>query len=104
MGQILEDISGNTFVSNPNVPTKDGNCDTTLFVRTTEQDHALGIYQAEGGVGGDSGTTMSLPPTKLDLEGEVLTFNTNCPSCAAPCETHMKLTSILILRCIQCVC
>ena len=27
------------------------------------------------------------------LENEVLTFGTNCPSCNAPCETNMKVTS-----------
>jgi aldehyde:ferredoxin oxidoreductase len=27
------------------------------------------------------------------LADEVLHFGTNCPSCNAPCETNMKLTS-----------
>ena len=28
----------------------------------------------------------------LDLTNEVLTFNTNCPSCNSPCPTNMKVT------------
>lgn len=35
--------------------------------------------------------------TLEDLEGEVLAFPTNCPSCNAPCQTNMKMTSILSL-------
>ena len=31
-----------------------------------------------------------------DLQDEVLNFPTNCPDCAAPAETKMKLTSKLI--------
>lgn len=90
--QILEDISGNSYVSNPHMPHKDVNCTTVQFVRTAAQDHILGIYPAEGS------SVTSLPPTKFtyeDLQGEVLQFHTNCPNCSAPCETNMKLTSIL---------
>jgi len=35
------------------------------------------------------------PFTLEDLEGEVLQFPTNCPSCGSPCTTNMKMTSIL---------
>lgn len=35
--------------------------------------------------------------TLEDLEGEVLQFPTNCPGCGSPCETNMKMTSILYL-------
>lgn len=90
--QILEDISGNTYVSNPHAPHKDVDCTTVQFVRSTTQDHALGIYASEGSI------ASTLPPTQFtieDLEGEVLQFPTNCPNCAAPCKTNMKLTSIL---------
>jgi len=37
--------------------------------------------------GGDQGD-------QLDLESEVLTFQTNCPECNAPCTTNMKVTKI----------
>lgn len=33
--------------------------------------------------------------TLEDLEGEVLQFPTNCHGCGSPCETNMKMTSIL---------
>lgn len=44
---ILEDISGNSFIENPNAPQKDPNCSVHYFVRTTEQNHELGIYTKE---------------------------------------------------------
>ena len=37
--------------------------------------------------GGDQGD-------QLDLESEVLTFQTNCPECNAPCTTNMKVTKV----------
>lgn len=63
------------------------------FVRSKEQDHLLGLYGAAEG-----STVAPLSPSGLtleDLEGEVLQFPTNCPNCASPCKTNMKLTRIL---------
>lgn len=40
--QILEDISGNSFVQNPEAPKMDENCKIHYFVRNKEQDHELG--------------------------------------------------------------
>ncbi|XP_054271327.1 zinc finger protein ZPR1 [Macrosteles quadrilineatus] len=88
---IFEDISGNTFVSNPHMPHKDPNCDVVSFVRTTEQNHTLGILPAQG-------ESIKFPgPTDFvyeDLQSEVLQFLTNCPHCATACDTNMKLTNI----------
>lgn len=40
--QILEDISGNSFIQNPDAPKIDENCKIHYFVRNKDQDHELG--------------------------------------------------------------
>ena len=91
---IFEDISGNCHVENPLMPLKDTNCDITHFRRTTEQNNTLGIYAENQDV--------LLKPIQEgefpleEIEGEVLTFPTNCPECNSPCETNMKMTRILL--------
>lgn len=91
---IFEDISGKCHVENLKVPLKDDRCITVQFKRTTEQDHILGIYSE------NTDDTLLKPIqegeyTLEQIEGEVLSFRTNCPECNCPCETNMKLTSIL---------
>lgn len=92
---IFEDISGNCFVENPVAPKKDKNCEVIHFKRTTEQNHTLGIYVENEDV--------LLEPINEDeygleqIEGEVMTFQTNCPGCNSPCQTNMKMTSKLNL-------
>lgn len=91
---ILEDISGNCFIENPNAPQADPGCVTTHFVRTKEQDRLLGIYEKE------PEQSSVLQPIAEDswpleeLHGEVLSFPTLCSDCKSPCETNMKVTSI----------
>ncbi|XP_075222038.1 zinc finger protein Zpr1 [Lycorma delicatula] len=99
---IFEDISGNLFIENPDHPLRDKSCETALFVRNKEHNHALGLYtheEVEGSGIAEKETTMRSFPastkfTYEDLQGEVLQFQTNCPDCAAPCKTNMKLTKI----------
>lgn len=99
---IFEDISGNCRVENPNAPNPDVDASITHFIRSKEQNHALGMFtQSELN---DEETTESktkiLQPIAEDewpieqLHGEVLQFDTNCPSCASKCKTNMKVTSI----------
>lgn len=40
--QILEDISGNSFIENPDAPKIDENSKTHYFFRNKDQDHELG--------------------------------------------------------------
>ncbi|XP_046434605.1 zinc finger protein ZPR1 isoform X2 [Neodiprion fabricii] len=90
---IFEDISGNCYIENPHAPASDPNCSVTHFKRTKEQDHLLGIYP-------ENEDAALLKPIKEgeysleDIQGEVLTFPTNCPNCNNPCETNMKMTNI----------
>lgn len=99
---IIEDISGNSFVSNPHAPAKDLETTTVHFVRNKDQDHALGIFRPDEI--SDKTEEESQPgilkpenPEEFTYEKiiqEVMQFQTNCASCNSPCETNMKLTNI----------
>lgn len=94
---IFEDISGNCHVENPNAPAADPDCSVTHFRRTKEQDNALGIYAENE----DEALLKPIQEGEYSLEqiqGEVLTFPTNCPNCNSPCDTNMKMTSILFKK------
>ncbi|KAL6422699.1 hypothetical protein ACFW04_010738 [Cataglyphis niger] len=89
---IFQDISGNSHVENPKAPIKDSQCNITYFKRTKEQNCMLGIYS-------DNEDVLLKPIqegeyTLEQMDGEVLSFPTNCPDCNSPCETNMKLTNI----------
>ncbi|XP_012275576.1 zinc finger protein ZPR1 [Orussus abietinus] len=89
---IFEDISGNCHVENPETPLKDKSCEVKHFKRTKDQDRSLGIYY-------ENEDALLKPVADEDftleqLQGEVLTFPTNCPACNSPCETNMKMTNI----------
>ncbi|CAH1363707.1 unnamed protein product [Tenebrio molitor] len=95
---ILEDISGNSFIENPQAPQKDPNCTNEFFKRSKEQDHELGVFTPqEMGSEQNSGILKPISEDQFileDLEGEVLQFPTNCSNCGSPCETNMKMTNI----------
>ncbi|XP_044731204.1 zinc finger protein ZPR1 [Chrysoperla carnea] len=96
---ILEDISGNAFITNPNAPIKDPNMTTVHFKRNKDQNHLLGIFTTDE-VGEDSNESKLLHPieenefTLEDLQGEVLQIPTNCNNCGSPCQANMKVTNI----------
>ncbi|XP_066249416.1 zinc finger protein ZPR1 [Euwallacea similis] len=97
---ILEDISGNSFIENPNAPKTDPDCSYEYFKRTKEQDHELGLFTHEEVTDEKEEEPALLHLIKEgeftleDIEGEVLQFNTNCPGCGTPCQTNMKMTNI----------
>uniref|UniRef100_A0A1B0CGN0 Zinc finger ZPR1-type domain-containing protein n=1 Tax=Lutzomyia longipalpis TaxID=7200 RepID=A0A1B0CGN0_LUTLO len=102
---ILEDISGNCHVENPNAPAADPQMTVSRFLRNEEQNHQLGIYtKAEVGKEkskeSDYGGNFLLKMLEEDewpiedLFGEVMQFPTLCPECGSPCETNMKMTNI----------
>ncbi|XP_014262367.1 zinc finger protein ZPR1 [Cimex lectularius] len=95
---IVEDISGNSFVENRFSPAADPNCKIEKFKRNQEQDNILGIFTSEMIDGSsEKGVLPSSPKescTLEDLQGEILSFNTNCPECGSPCDTRMKVTQI----------
>lgn len=94
----MEDISGNSFIENPNAPMTDEGCKVHYFVRNKEQDHEVGIFTKEE-ITGEKETAILHPISGgyslEELEGEILQFPTNCSNCGSPCTTNMKMTSIL---------
>ncbi|XP_058130046.1 zinc finger protein ZPR1 isoform X1 [Anopheles ziemanni] len=112
----LSDISGNSFIENPNAPLKDPATTISHFKRTKEQNHLLGIFTHDevDECPADAGSSPKKPklaevPEEVDsllkpikegawtleeLQGEVLQFQTQCPECSAQCETNMKVTKI----------
>lgn len=89
---IFEDITGECHVENPNAPQKDHSIKTFNFIRSEEQNKMLGIFKEN-----NDELLKPIEPgtfTLEELEGEVLTFPTNCPECNSPCSTNMKMTKI----------
>lgn len=99
---VFEDTSGNCRVENLCAPNPDPGCTVTHFNRTKEQNHELGMFtqtELNEEQTPESRTNVLKPIAedewKLEeLHGEVLQFQTDCPSCKSPCETNMKVTSI----------
>ncbi|KAK6642710.1 hypothetical protein RUM43_004212 [Polyplax serrata] len=98
---VIEDISGNSFVSNPHAPSKDTESVTVNFVRTKSQDHLLGIYGRDEVLEKDEEPEPGLLKP-VDMENftyekiiqEVMQFETNCSNCNSPCQTNMKMTNV----------
>ncbi|XP_052869091.1 zinc finger protein ZPR1 [Anopheles cruzii] len=109
----ISDISGNSFVENPKAPQSDPATTITHFQRTKEENHLLGIFSHDEvddkPQDAANGAKLETVPEEVDkllkpivdgawpleeLHGEVLQFQTQCPECAAECDTNMKLTTI----------
>lgn len=101
---IIEDASGNCFVENPLAPSGDPKMKTSKFCRTKEQDQMLGCYDpsevlSEKNEDPAEHSNILQPIAEgshplEEFDKEVLQFQTNCPDCAHPCETNMKVTRI----------
>lgn len=104
---ILDDISGDSHIENPNAPHPDVAVTTENYERSKEQNHLLCIFgqeelnepKTEEQKNQDEGSAMLKPIAEdawplEELHGEVFSFATMCPECRAPCETNMKVTSI----------
>nr|SVE85516.1 EOG090X06TU [Daphnia pulicaria] len=97
---VIDDPSGNSYVENLNAPLVDPALTTTHYERNKEQNHLVGIYEEElKEIKEEEEEEQEETQAENDeshdtLADEVLHFGTNCPSCNAPCETNMKLTSI----------
>ena len=99
---VIKDPSGNSYVENPHAPKPDPFTEVQQYVRSTDENHQLCIYEdnetdselktSESNEVKNQSTSESENP--IDLENEVLTFPTNCPDCNAPCTTNMKVTKI----------
>ncbi|GAB6028103.1 nucleolar zinc-finger protein [Chamberlinius hualienensis] len=88
---VLEDPSGNSVVENlnPIAPNKDESLETRRYKRSPEDNELLGLDNEE-----EEKINSANKETEDDLTDEVLTFQSNCSQCHAPCSTHMKVTKI----------
>jgi zinc finger protein len=83
----LDDPAGNSWVE-PRPDDARGKWVRRDYVRTLEQNTALGLTDTTGG---EKQETVEDDEIRPD---EVHTFPATCPSCVRPCNTHMKLVDI----------
>jgi len=87
----LDDPTGNSFLENLNAPAVDPQLEVRHYVRSKEQNEALGIVAAEN---------PEVEKEQKDKENmnidvdEVMHFDASCPSCKGPCSTRMHLLNI----------
>lgn len=82
---IVDDPSGNSYVQSLTAPSIDPSLDIIHYIRTRDQNLLLGIA--------DKGAELSEADEPIG-KNEVMSFQTNCPECRAPCFTNMKLVEI----------
>lgn len=103
---VVEDLTGNSYVQNPNAPRTDPRCTITHFDRTQEQVEALGYavpdwapdeYKIQGGdaklVKADASVFTRLN-TYFDVESKAAVIPGQCHNCGRQCETRMCITDI----------
>ncbi|KAF2069828.1 hypothetical protein CYY_008850 [Polysphondylium violaceum] len=84
---VVDDPSGNSFVENPSAPKQDAQLNITHFVRSGEQDVALGLAPGAG-----QKKDLEIPQ---DIEEqEVLSLPNQCSYCGADGVCKMVLTDI----------
>lgn len=110
---VLDDLAGNSFIENIHAPKADPNIQSTKYVRTPNQDMALGLQPSreavEAGRIDDTNPTHKNPTNapshsilmenKNDNDAsfvhqEVMKFPTMCPHCHVEAETDMCITDI----------
>ncbi|KAI9158323.1 Zinc finger protein [Paramyrothecium foliicola] len=88
----VDDPAGNSFIA-PDLKDGVGKWEKREFVRTPEQNAALGLADSDV----DPNAAVSVPGLTADGEiipNEVYSFPATCPGCMHPCTTHMKMVDI----------
>jgi zinc finger protein len=88
----VDDPAGNSFIA-PDLKDGVGKWEKREFVRTPEQNAALGLADSDV----DPNAAVSVPGLTSDGEiipNEVYSFPATCPGCMHPCTTHMKMVDI----------
>ncbi|KAH7320985.1 zinc finger protein zpr1 [Stachybotrys elegans] len=88
----VDDPAGNSFIS-PDLKDGVGKWEKHEFVRTPEQNAALGLAASEQPADA-SVTTTGLTVDGDIIPNEVYSFPASCPGCMNPCTTHMKMVDI----------
>lgn len=88
----VDDPAGNSFIA-PDLKDGVGKWEKHEFVRTPEQNAALGLTATDG-----SGDAAPAQPGLTDdgdiIANEVYSFPASCPGCMHNCTTHMKMVDI----------
>ncbi|ODA81005.1 hypothetical protein RJ55_03966 [Drechmeria coniospora] len=90
---FVDDPAGNSFIA-PDMKDGVGKWEKREYVRTPEQNAALGLGNSAGnGVATDL-ANPGLTPDGGIIPNEVYNFPASCPGCMHPCVTHMKMVDI----------
>lgn len=88
----VDDPAGNSFIA-PNLKDSVGKWDKRDFVRTPEQNAALGLAATDGAADGTD-HQGALAENGEIVADEVYSFPASCPGCMHNCTTHMKMVDI----------
>lgn len=100
---IFNDPSGNSYVDNPHAPYPDNRLRVDYFVRSKEESILMGLHEEaeatemkEAALASGDHMDEAAPEAHggLDLQNEVLTIKSNCPSCNAVCDANFKTVNI----------
>ena len=84
-------------MENPHAPRSDPHRDISHFLRSREQDHALGLYTAEEIAAADGGRLGAVSEAgEIEATAEVLQ---TAPTASAEDSTSSTTSSTLLLRC-----
>lgn len=88
----VDDPAGNSFIA-PDLKDGVGKWEKREFVRTAEQNAALGLSDSAG-FEDPSVNNPGLTAEGDIIPDEVYSFPASCPGCMHPCTTHMKMVDI----------
>ncbi|KAI9309382.1 ZPR1 zinc-finger domain-containing protein [Cunninghamella echinulata] len=94
----IDDPSGNSYIENRCLPAQDPQLTLRWYIRTPEQNTALGLSNSQSAADQALASTSEEKEKKEDENEEeppeVLTFPANCSHCNAPSETNMHVIDI----------
>ena len=88
----VDDPAGNSFIA-PDLKDGVGKWEKHEFVRTPEQNAALGLTATDG-AGDAAASQPNLTEGDDIVPDEVYDFPSTCPGCMHSCTTHMKMVDI----------
>ncbi|KAK1595095.1 ZPR1 zinc-finger domain-containing protein [Colletotrichum navitas] len=88
----VDDPAGNSFIT-PDLKDGVGKWEKHEFIRTAEQNAALGISNEQAAELAE-GANPGLTAEGDIIPNEVYSFPASCPGCMRPCTTHMKMVDI----------